>query len=662
MLNIKIIFILSLCALSISAQDYKTLRVKEEFDYYSKIIVDNYSPYTRYYMWGSVLTDDQISHNKNIAALFGDGMARILEGYITMYQITGDKAYLYKFVLQSLCIIEERPDYSIDNTKQPRWAYDPFMYLDGQIIAALSKFAYFVKFEEPFLIEEPIYQFDELNPLKYERNTCFCNRFDINFIKFGQYADWLINRVCETLDWYLSNGYWDNNLGFKEKPDDIAAAQINMQIGFSRALLFVGLYNENIYYLDKAKIISSLFKSNIKFFDFCRLKSYKAPVFIQTSDNSYWWYHNGWRIPYHKCIIRSKSYSGYTEYIEDISHGINVTWLFLDFFKYQPNTIFTIDDMIRLRNMFSKHIYNGNNGFYNSVLGTDGPVYPTYNLYYSVLNFMPFSKYDGADATAIPPNVYDIIMEYYYMYIANHNILPDLQYYNGGFSVKGQAEIVQSQWEHECTNLTLYNRKIIYNQDFYAKSTLTISPQQYDYLHQTNNESFAEPLITQNIFTVDSGTIVNMIAGEKIILKHGTHIKAGSRFRAYIDPLLCMNYESRSITSENNHNMNDIDNKSIFLNDSSLIFTDKIESYNIDISPNPFTDYIDIYLILNESCNISLKIINIYGNVIYFKDNVYLEKNNYNINIPCYGFSPGLYNLIILINNEITKTKIIIKN
>jgi hypothetical protein len=524
-------FLLLIIVLSISAQNYQSLKIKEEFDFFNKIMIDSYYfPHKRHY------TDNfdvkREPHNIYTVSSFGDGMARILEGYITMYQITGDKAYLYKFVLQSLCIIEERPDYSIDNTKQPRWAFDPFMYLDGQIIAALSKFAYFVKFEEPFLIEEPIYQFDELNPLKYKPNTCFCNRFDINFIKFGQYADWLIDRACETLDWYLTSGYWDNNLGFKEKPDDIAAAQINMQIGFSRALLFIGLYNENIYNLDKAKIISSLFKSNIKFFDICKLKSYEAPVFIQTSDNSYWWYHNGWRIPYHYCIIRSKSYSGYTEYIEDISHGINVTWLFLDFFKYQPNTPFTIDDLIRLRNMFTKHIYNGR--FYNSVLGTDGPVFPKNNLIYTVLNFMPFSKYDGADSTAIPPNAYDIILQFYSNNISNNNKIPDTPYYNGGLSVKGHAEIVQAQWEHECTDLILYNRKVVYDQDFCAKGTLTIAPQQYDYLHKPNDESFAEPLITENVFTVEPGTTVNMSARKKIVLKAGTHIKQGSNFRAFL--------------------------------------------------------------------------------------------------------------------------------
>lgn len=95
-----------------------------------------------------------------------------------MYKATGDKAYLYKFILQSLCMMENRHDLNASAiNNDPRWSFDPQMYQDGYIIAAFSRFIYFVKLEEPSLFNEPVHQFDELNPANYAANTCNCNNF-----------------------------------------------------------------------------------------------------------------------------------------------------------------------------------------------------------------------------------------------------------------------------------------------------------------------------------------------------------------------------------------------------------------------------------------------------------------------------------------------------
>ena len=517
----------------IIAQDYQSLRVKEEYDLFSTIMVNNYSPQNKYYT-----KDFDTNHTKNdinTITTFGEGIARILESYITMYETTKDKAYLYKFLFQSLCIIEERPDHSLDSTKAPRWSFDPMIYLDGIILATLSRFVYFIEFEEPSLINEPIYQFDELKAEKYFPQSNYCNKFNIVFNTFVQYTKWLTDKLIETLDWYINNGYWNDNCAFTKSPNINKAAEINMQAGFSRALLYLGLCTHDSSYIAKAKIIDNLLQSNIQFFDYCKLKNYKAPLFILTNDNSYWWYHLGWYTPYHYCIIRSKSIDGYTKYIEDISHAVPVIEFLMDYYKYLPNTSLDFDDMVRLRNMFTKHIYDGKGGFYRSVMGTDNPVYPQYKLDYAALNYIPLYIYDGADTTATEPNVYDIVLNFYQKYISKNSQIPKMPYFNGGFSIKGHAEIVKAHWEKEVFNLTLYNRHIVYDQDFFAKDTLTIAPQQYDYLHIENDKSFADPIITDNKFIVESGITVNMHAKEKIILKSGTYIKEGSHFRAYIE-------------------------------------------------------------------------------------------------------------------------------
>lgn len=341
-----IISAMLLFSTSLAGQNYNTIPAKEEFDLYNDIRVFNtsYNPCT--------------ANPNNDAEIFGDGMSKVLEGYIVMYKATGDKAYLYKFVHQSLCITENRHDFNPSATNnEPIWSFDPQMYLDGYIIAAFSRFIYLVKNEIPTLFNEPIYQFDELLPANYAPNTCFCNKFGITFSTFGQYANWLQDRVGETLWWYLTNGYWSNDWGMLQVPGSNATgAAINMQVGFGRVLLFIGLTTGEQSFLDKAETIANLYKSHVFFYDICENKFYNADVLRLTNDNAYWWYHSGWSRLRKDCFpfFNVPKYSGFVAFIEDISHGGIVTWLPLDFCKFQPNTPFSINDMIRFRNTFSK--------------------------------------------------------------------------------------------------------------------------------------------------------------------------------------------------------------------------------------------------------------------------------------------------------------------
>lgn len=241
---------------------------------------------------------------------------------------------------------DEYDDYSGDE-EAPRWSYA--MYHDGYIIAAFSKFVYLIKIENSLLFNTSLYQFDEIAN----------NNFNTIFSTFGQYANWLQDRVGETIYWFLDNGYWNNSFGMKKSPNDDITAEINMQIGFARAFLFNGLTANNQDFLDKA----NLFKSNIYFYDRCEDEIYDFSVFRTNDDNAYWWYHNGLRIPkrnwwsshfpyYH---TNEPKYSAYTNYIKDVGHGAIVTWLPYNFYFYQPNTPFTTNDLIRFRNTFTAY-------------------------------------------------------------------------------------------------------------------------------------------------------------------------------------------------------------------------------------------------------------------------------------------------------------------
>lgn len=637
----------------LDAQTYKDIPVKEEYDFYNAHEVNvDHRPCT--------LKPDKDERT------FGDGMSKILEGYITMYKTTGDKAYLYKFVLQSLCVMENRHDLNESIASNiPRWATE--MYHDSYIIAAFSRFVYFIKLEEPALLNEPIYQFDELNPSNYLPNTCNCNSFGITFLTFGQYANWLQDRVIETLNWFLDHGYWHNTYGMLQHPysNNTTGVCINMQIGFGRALFFIGLTTGENYFLDKANTIANLFKGKVVFKDRCENKSYNDYVLRLTEDNAYWWYHYGWSVTYRDCwdwwyYLKEPKYSQFVEYVEDISHGAVVTWLPLDFYHFQPNSPFTIDDMIRFRNMFTKYIYDGEGGFYNNVDSSDNPVsirknqttnYAHNHFHPRALNYILFADFDGADATATPPNVYDIVFTYYKNHIQGYTSTPFGEYL--GQDNKGHAEVVQAQWKRECPNLTLYNRKVVYNQDFKAKGALTIAPK------ETLGKSYAEPIIQDKIFTVEPGTTVNMVSGKSVVLKHGTHIKSGSNFRAYIDPALCSNTQNNSNPNRSN---NKEEQRSIPNKENDTIVIGGSFENSLDIYPNPFASETLIQITLQKPSNVTLTVLDSFGRTVFnqFVD-MQLEEGVYNIPFSGEDLTAGFYHCILTIDNQTRLTEKMIK-
>lgn len=563
-------------------QDYDNIRIKEEFDKHNKVLIQNrYNPCST-----STNDDDEI---------YGDGMCHVLEGYITMYETTKDKAYLYKFILESLCMMGNRNDYA-EVEPIPRWDAKS-LYKNGNIIAPFARFVHFVK-NNPELYSTVLYQFSEIAN----------NSFSVQFNTFGEYANWLQDRCGETLWWFTSNGYWIAD-GFRKSTTATIPAEINMQSGFGRALLYIGLVANEPAFLDKAMVLANKYKSNLSLSDPCEHKSFNNPVFQITPDNSYQWYHRGWQVekkncwsnkfPFHHTNV--DDYSKYTEFKEDISHGAPVTWLPNDFLKYQPNTPFNQTDMVRFKNMFAKRIYAGNGNFHNAVDGTDNPVSCTncgtdlpinYFIYeFTPLSYIYLSRYDDLETTS--PTVYKIVMEDYLSKISGKSSLSNVY---GGMANKGHAEVVQEQWRRECTNLTLYNRKVVYDQDFFAKNTLEIAPQKTDYLHQQNDYSFAEPKITENTFEIENGVKTTITAGKEIVLKPGTHIKAGANVHLKIDPFLCQ--DSESGIQQNSDVAKSINLK---LDDTTQIMViDKVVKSELLIFPNPIKGVISV---LNQQIN-----------------------------------------------------------
>jgi len=72
----------------LEAQNYSVIPIKEEFDLYNQNRVFN----------GNSAYKPSTADPNSDGGTFGDGMAKILKGYITMYKTTKNKAYLYKCI------------------------------------------------------------------------------------------------------------------------------------------------------------------------------------------------------------------------------------------------------------------------------------------------------------------------------------------------------------------------------------------------------------------------------------------------------------------------------------------------------------------------------------------------------------------------------------
>lgn len=504
---------------TIYGQSYSAYNVKEKYDDLNRKAI---APYH----YDSVEPD-------NDEGVFGEGMSKVLEGYLSMYKATRDKAYLYKFVLQSLCVIENRHDiqkqYNNYNvTDEPKWMGDEnFFQGDGLILGALSRFVYLIKIEENSLYNLSMYSFGELNPDNYLTQTKYCNYSHMNdFNTFGDYADFIQDRVGESLWWFIQNGFWDDNLGLVQHPGSGKAATLNKQVGFSRAFFFIGMTSGEQSFLDKSLIVANLFKTDVEYECQNGIQSTTnlEPVFrYDSQNNAYWWYQNGWRLPDED----SDPICQYEEFVEDVGHGFMDILLVRDFYLFQNNTPFQQSDLVRLRNTLTNLIHD--NGYiYFLVNGTDSPFSdccvayaPERALCWIILN--EFDDYPGANPGT---DVYSALMQYYLQILdpitySNYSTIPLLY---DGYENWGHAEVVLAQWEKECPNLTLYNRDVVYDQDFFSKCNLVIAPEE-----GSVTESFAEPIISTQDFIVEPNVESDFYAATSVTFKPGTHLTNGSK-------------------------------------------------------------------------------------------------------------------------------------
>ena len=606
-----------------------------------------------------------------------------LLSFLNLYEATNDKAYLIKFINLTIKIQNARQDKLHPNNSAypPKWTLDTdndcgknnngieCTYFNSLLIYPMAKFVNMV-IQNPGLYNTNLPLSIVLEEQMQPTST---------ILGYGDFALWLGARVEETI-LYMNIGYWDNAYGIKKtgKNNDDLPADINMQAPYGCALLYMGLTNTNFGYgnnratfLYQAQIIASHIKGNINI-NSCNA-SYHFPLLrtMANNNNSYFWYHRGWRLEKENCFLApdKPSVVKYIELVEDVSHGAMDLWFVKACYEVQLapcNTCtpyFTSTEMERFRNTFTKNIYytNATGGhFHNTVNGLDNgfaggedcvPYCPTDFYWKEVTNWMPLYQFDGNSL----PNVYDVLLQHTIGVISPTNTNPIV----GGQGFLGLSEVIKAQWDKECVNLTLYNRKNIYDQDFNVKNTIVVAPQQVDDFNQLNANSFADPLITNNKFTIEPNVAVNMTAGKRIELLPGFETKTGAIFTASINNINCTN--GFRIFSKDDIYDKSFDNLTSSINLDSLISSkvevkeQSINNYSISIFPNPTAANINITQ-LNNFVGGNIEIINLMGQVIFTTT---INSNQLSVNLSEYP--KGIYLVKISSDKEQVIEKIVLE-
>lgn len=147
MKDIAIIGITLLFFIEVCKAQFESLKIKELYDSLtiSGYVVGPGSPAD----YGDLNT---VAEANNL----GDRMSYVLESYIRMYQITRDKAYLYKFMNHVIKIQEYRGEFGPYGDFA--WSADSSFYMNGLILWPQAHFAHLVSVDEPALATIQLFQ------------------------------------------------------------------------------------------------------------------------------------------------------------------------------------------------------------------------------------------------------------------------------------------------------------------------------------------------------------------------------------------------------------------------------------------------------------------------------------------------------------------------
>jgi hypothetical protein len=647
---------------NLNAQDYSQIPLKEQYEDLGQQIISTNTLYS---------IQPAQENNGNY---LGEPASFFLMSLLKMYKITGDKAYLIRFVSFSYIIQMARNDEADPNNHFGWVTSEDAMYQDGLIIMAMAEFVYLVRNNQ--ILSNTLLPSSTIVDIRVDRYP------PAQYNTYGLYASWLGFRVEQTLDYYYC--FWADDYrcyathSYPGSSD--FAQQVNMQAPFGCALFYMGYSDipQNADYLHKATYIARHYFGDVndesdcyKFLGHWYGNGFNTlhDVYVhQPGNDSYIWWGWGWQPE--TCASQHGDY--HNDY-EDLCHGILTLQLPLathNFLTWSDGAyIFGDDEMTRYRNTFFYNVLYGNYSCPDIHSGVDGDDHITYRptwdydgpnnniMINASLAWMPFHDFDGSTS-----DVYTLLMNKYLCYF--YETTSNLQFSIGYL---GLSDIITAQWEKECTDLTLYNRRVVYDQDFRVKGNLTIDPT------ATTDTAYADPIIPFDFkFIVYPNVTTNMVSGKSIVLKPETYIDYESNFHAYINSSICTNGKHFTNSNFNMNKNNNLSSGTIVINskEDTMHLSDYIppqdinKSYDknsLSVSPNPFNDLANINFSVKEKCSVTLKIIDQYGIAVFNElNNVQTEKGNYSIKFNGNNLSQGLYYCILQINGQIIQTKKII--
>lgn len=364
-------------------------------------------------------------------------------------------------------------------------------------------------------------------------------------------------------------------------------------------------------------------------------------------------------------LINEPDLSDRHEFTEDISHAVLDLQipLLADRFNLYTNGIepFGELELVKFRNTFTKRVavWTGWDwDFHNSVEGYDSPVFPgdvngVFNsLENAALGWMPLHVYDYSIGAESGPTLYQIISEFY-----SSEVFNDPNRISGGLLHQSLAEVVSAQWEHECFDLTLFNRELPYDQDFAARHVLTIDPA------GEAGMSFADPRIPDARFTVLPGVHSTHRAGGAVIWEPGFEASYTSVVEAVIDPLGCgMAYRSQQSAPNGPGTIALLTPDSILYRRPTTLGSTAAApdlQAKLLIVPNPNNGQASAHITLEEATTATLQVIDATGRRIAQRELGTLTPGEHRIDLPL--LSTGIYHCRIELANTSIAERIVVE-
>lgn len=575
--------ILITCTTTFTQINFEQSNLKALFDFvhshtYQKR--STHSPLPKYYAESinqfssaNINTDTYYDYETNL----GSYRANALESTLRMYEHTNDKIYLYEALLEINDIIDSRLDlitqsylpypkwfafrsnFDTPNRNDDYWGNSSFT---GRILLPLAHFVYII----------------------YSQNNLYNTLLNLPtytaYTTFGAYADWVKARLDESMNYAFNNLALYSILngeivldGFRFG-EDASIAQANYQGPFGSALVYYYLLTNssivgshlaqqvyNYYYKTYADNFNYCFEGTDIFgnpdkipVDFCDIfDSSIYPdcansgiiVYDQVND-AYTFAHNGWR----------ETNNGEALFIEDIGHA-QYTLFFADIYNkfysqlhsnITSNAYFDNANLFRFRNTLKKMKVNTSSGirFHNNLNGTDflDPLScdgaAPFSSSNDAINYMFLNRFESTANDGF--NTYETLMTYLLNDMGVDNTIQSDEKKVYGANMIGLADMVGAWMEKENYSLHYSDRKLFFNQNFYAKDKLIFSPKESQFSSFPDltmnpwplNEQFsATPtasgtILANNAFIIEAGVTSKICAGREVILGDGFEVLAGA--------------------------------------------------------------------------------------------------------------------------------------